>query len=578
MNKVNKDNLPFGSPFISETTPSMTDILQRIEQLSDQSPTKIRYLKSAIRSLCRLIGKPPAEVPANINWVHNRLRRVQPASHDISKKRVANIKADVLKAMVLTGCSRKRSAWMRKPSPPWQALLDLITDKHDLWKLSQFTQYCSALNIDPHDVSDEYVLEFTETLIEGTFADKPGNIAVDAVKTWNRLRTEIEVWPDIELARPPRKKEPWTTPLAEFPVTFQADVVRWLHRLSDPDPLDASGPMKPLRPATIDHRRHQIQQMASAVVLAGHDTQEVTSLAYLVELDIFKDGIRQLMSRFGDKPTEAIHGLAMGLKAIATHHVEADDDHLKEMRRICQRLNLEVTGLREKNQQRLLQLEDPHSLAKLLHLPAKLVRLSKRQGFNVHRAALLVQAALSIEILLYAPMRIKNLASLHMERHLRRLKVKRENRVQIYIPGSEVKNEKALHYELGQGSTALLDYYIQNARPVLLREPSDYLFTAQDGGPKNKTALSDLIKKVILEHTGLDINAHLFRSIAGKIHSLAAPGDFVTLSHVIGDSLKTAMKAYAQFEQKASLEHYQRSVDKARSQLLIAPKERRKRS
>ncbi|MBT8002081.1 MAG: hypothetical protein HN578_04085, partial [Rhodospirillales bacterium] len=59
MNKVNKDNLPFGSPFISETTPSMTDILQRIEQLSDQSPTKIRDLKSAIRSLCRLIGKPP---------------------------------------------------------------------------------------------------------------------------------------------------------------------------------------------------------------------------------------------------------------------------------------------------------------------------------------------------------------------------------------------------------------------------------------------------------------------------------------------------------------------------------------
>jgi hypothetical protein len=73
---------------------------------------------------------------------------------------------------------------------------------------------------------------------------------------------------------------------------------------------------------------------------------------------------------------------------------------------------------------------------------------------------------------------------------------------------------------------------------------------------------------MILEHTGLTINAHLFRSIAGKIHSLAAPGDFVTLSHVIGDSLKTAMKSYAQFEQKNSLEHYQRSVDKARSQLL----------
>ncbi len=122
----------------------------------------------------------------------------------------------------------------------------------------------------------------------------------------------------------------------------------------------------------------------------------------------------------------------------------------------------------------------------------------------------------------------------------------------------------ALDYGLGAEATSLLDIYLTKARPVLLGQPSDYLFPAMNGGFKSPTHLSRLIKETILEHTGLVIHAHLFRSIAGKIHSLANPGDFVTLAYVLNDSLKTAMKAYAQFERRSALEHYQGSVAKAR--------------
>ena len=578
MSNLGTTFIPAGNPFVDQKATTISDILNQIDKRTELTSTKKRDLKSALRSMCRLINKQPEEVPANINWVHIRLRRVQPAAHEITKKRLANIKSDVLKALALEGCSRKRSDWLRKPSPEWQSLLDKIPNKHDLWKLSQLAQYCSALEVAPDEVVDGHVIGLLETLHQETFADKPDQVAVYAAKTWNRLKDQIEGWPDIKLSRPPLKKKPWTIPLEQFPESFQADAKLWLDRLSNPDPLSSDGPLKPLRPATINHRRHQIQQIASALVSAGHAIKTINSLAYLIQIENFKDGVRQLMSRFGDKPTEAIHGLTLGLKAIAAHYVKVDEGHHNELKRICQRLNLEVDGLREKNQQRLLQLEDPNNLAKLLHLPEKLVKLSKRSGLRDHKAALMVQAALAIEILLYAPMRINNLASLDLERHIRRIKIKREDRVQIYIPPIEVKNNRALHYELGSQATALLDYYLQKARPVLLREPSDYLFPAQNGDKKINSSLSDLIKQMILEHTGLIINAHLFRSIAGKIHSLAAPGDFVTLSHVIGDSLKTAMKSYAQFEQKNSLEHYQRSVDQARSQLIPGKTKRGARS
>ena len=170
--------------------------------------------------------------------MHIRLRRVQPAAHDISKRGFTNIKADVLKALALSECSRERSAWQHKPSPEWTALLEMITDKHDLWKLSQLAQYCSAVKISPNDVADEHDTAFTEILKEETVADKPDRIAVYAVKTWNRLRKELPGWPDITLSPPPQPREPWTIPLNTFPTSFQEEVAQRFDRLKNPDPLD----------------------------------------------------------------------------------------------------------------------------------------------------------------------------------------------------------------------------------------------------------------------------------------------------------------------------------------------------
>jgi hypothetical protein len=558
----------YSSPFISQSAPSMELILERIDDLTELSATKRRDLKSAIRSFCRLIDKHPADVPANINWLHIRIRRVAPAGHNITKKRLANIKADVLKALTLTGCSRDRADWLSTPSPAWQALLNQISDKHDLWKLTQLAQYCSALDVEPTEISDDHVVGLVKMLEEETFMDKPDQVAVNAVKTWNKLRGEINGWPNIELIRPPRKREPWTIPLDQFPDPFQADANAWFHRLQNPDPLSLDGPMKPLSPETIKTRLNQLQQMATAVVKSGRPLSDITSLAVLVEIETFKAGLRYLMSRFDGKPTEAIHGLGAGIVAIAAHHVKVSDDLEKELRAILKRINLNVDGLREKNRDRLAQFDDRSNLAKLLHLPEALARKAKHANLRPHKAALLVQAAVCIEILLYAPMRIKTLASLSLERHIRFTGKGRSRVALIEVPRHEVKNNHDLFYELGPASTKLLELYIQNWRHRFIREPSPHLFPAQDGGHKRKEHLSGLIKSTVLEHTGLVVNAHLFRSIAGHIHSDAAPGDFVTLSHVLHNTLKTTMKAYAQNLHQRSIRHYQNSVDTARMQLM----------
>jgi integrase len=414
-------------------------------------------------------------------------------------------------------------------------------------------------------VADLHLLDLHRVIVEGSFQNRPEHVVSNAIKTWNRMREEIEGWPDITLSPLPPKRPRWTSPIESFPESFQGDVAAWIDRLENPDLLDATGPSKPLRPSTIAHRRFQIQETASALVLSGKPREEITELAILVDLENLKAALRWMMARFDGKPTEAIKGLAVGLQAIAAHHVQVGDDHLAEIKGIVKRLGRDAEGLREKNRQRLLQLEDPNNMAKLLHLPAALVSKSnKLAAQKPRRAALMLQAALAIEIELNTPMRVGNLASLNLERHLRPLGRGRKRTTHVHLPPAEVKNAKALDYEWGTDLTALLELYLAEARPVLLGQPSDYLFPAMDGGHKGSTHLSRLISDTIREHTGLEINAHLFRSIAGKIHSLVQPGDMATLSYVLNDSLKTVMKSYAQFERRAALEHYQQSVVEVR--------------
>ncbi|WP_413717615.1 hypothetical protein [Silicimonas sp. MF1-12-2] len=556
---------PKRSTFVSEEQLFLGDVIERLDRVDDLSPTRRRDLKSDIQAIARLVGGNLETTPANINWLHVRLRRVHPAQHGITKKRFQNIKSGALKALKLTGASRERNDWLRAPSPEWAKLLEMVADKHDRWKLTQLAQFCSALEVAPADVSDDHVRDLRTALIEESFKNKPGAVVANAVKTWNRLKDQIADWPQVHLAPPPRKKEPWTIPFEAFPVSFLEDVDRWTDRLANPDLLDGSGPPKPLRPKTIGHRRFQIRMVASALVRSGKPIDKIASLAVLVELENLRTALRWMMGRFGDKPTEAIKGVAVGLQAIARHHVQLPDEDLAEIKRIVGRLGRDADGLREKNRQRLLQLDDPANLAKLSHLPQALVtKAEKTIATRPRNAALMMQAALVVEILLNAPMRPGNLSSLNLINHMRRVQKGRRSRTLINIPAEEVKNSKALDYELGLEATALLDLYVKTARPHLLGETSDFLFPAMNGGLKASSGPSRLVKEMILEHTGLTINAHLFRSIAGKIHSLKQPGDVTTLAYVLNDSLRTAMRSYAQFERRSALMHYQASVANAR--------------
>jgi hypothetical protein len=246
------------------------------------------------------------------------------------------------------------------------------------------------------------------------FAANPDQMVRATASAWNRALAALgSNRPTLPVPKLPRRG--WTIPLSEFPAIFQAHVEGWAERLRGNDLLDDDAPPRPLRETTIAHRRFQIQEFVSAAVLAGHPREAITSLADLLQIDVYKAAVRYLMGRFGDKPTEAIVGILDGLNAIGRHYVKLPDAHFKALQRIRAKLAAEVEteGLRDKNRRRLAQFEDARNLAALLHLPALLVEQAGRMKPG-RKAAILVEKAVAIELLLMTALRIGSLTALDL--------------------------------------------------------------------------------------------------------------------------------------------------------------------
>ena len=256
--------------------------------------------------------------------------------------------------------------------------------------------------VSPEEVCDQTIADFKGRLIAETLHKEPDKVVREAVLTWNKMQSIVPDWPDQPLA-PVRKRKAWTIPLEQFPASFVSDVDLWCARLGHQDLFDADAPVKPCRPATIKHRRFQIRMMASAIVLSGVDILSVQSLADLVELDNFQRGITYMLDRQDGAVKEANFTLASAIKAIARYHVKVPEAHLDELRRLCAKMDRAADRYRKNNKDRLDQFDDDRNLALLLGLPARLAQLAQKSGPKPRSAALLLQSAVAIEILLFCP-------------------------------------------------------------------------------------------------------------------------------------------------------------------------------
>lgn len=128
---------------------------------------------------------------------------------------------------------------------------------------------------------------------------------------WQRAVRTCPEWPQIALERQ-SKRDSYSYPFEYFPASFADDVEAYLNRLSqgalldEDDDSDDFGPVKPVRPATIKTRRHQMRAAASCLVRSGVAPETITSIGVLVEVQNVKRILNFLMDRRGGQTSGGV--------------------------------------------------------------------------------------------------------------------------------------------------------------------------------------------------------------------------------------------------------------------------------
>ena len=550
---------------MSTTPPSRRDILVS-KTLADvatgisqaELPDRRRQeLKSALRTVARALGRRLEDVPADPRLLANRLAEVAPVAIGLSPGRWANVKSLMRSAMSLVvevGPSRHCSPL----SPSWAALWDRLPTRTARTRLSRFMHFASAAEIEPGAVTTETFAAF-RVYLDATLLKDPDRVYCATIDGWRAARPVIVGWPDVEIVRPNRHNL-WALPLENFPESFQRDLEAWLNRLSGHD-LMSDGPLRPVRPITRRSHAAQIRRFASAVVLSGRDITTITRLAELTTIDAFATGLTFLLKQRANKSAGVIN-IAGTLKAIARHHVGAEQHHLDQMTRIIRRIGRRQQGLTPKNRARLRPLDDPQNVCALLGLPAKLMGLVSRER-RPYKAALLAQTAVAIEILEMTLMRMRNLVALDLEKHMKRSG--RNGVLHIVIGGDETKNRDPQEFPVDPQSVALIDTYLADHRPILCDRNSSALFPGKNGGPKHANTLAEQIKGAVWTHAGLRWNPHLFRHAGAKLHLDENPGCYGIPRRVLGHrAVATTETFYSGQEMAAAVRHFDQTILKLR--------------
>jgi len=558
------ENAP-SNPFAPDR-PTLADLVVAVGADRTVSAQRRRNVASSIRSFAKAFEKSPAQFVAHPNFLRPFLKRLHPEQSRYTKSRISNIKSDL--QFALTRYAGKVSGrYMTPLSESWQAIWDQSVGDKAFYvrrSASRLMHFCSAQQISPDEINDLVAARLLEALTEESLVLNPRQRWKSILVAWNRL---VDLLPSCPLTKLsiPNDSRTYTIPIAEFPESFQEEVETVIKRWSGSDLLDEDAPEKPLAPATLQKRRTQLRELASGLVLSGWDIGSVTSIAVLVEVDTAKIILRFYLERAGGRKTSRIHGLAVILKTLARHIVGVEEHHYHQLRTLCDRVDPRRAGMTEKNRGRLRPFDDPRNVGLILNLPKKMIDRACRGDRGVEGDALRVQWAVGVEILLMAPVRLKNLAGLHIDRHIQRTRAS-DGAVHIVIPGEEVKNGEPLDYSLPRETVELLDTYLRDFRPRLCAPDNPWLFPGRSSEkPKSGHALSIQLKRFVWRETGLEVHVHLFRHLAAKLFLDQNPGQYESVRRQLGHrSMETTLRAYAGMEAAAASRHFDATILKLR--------------
>ena len=274
------------------------------------------------------------------------------------------------------------------------------------------------------------------------------------------------------------------------------------------------------------------------------------SLEDMVVFTVFKQAMEWFWARNKNITSKHISEVAWAIRCIAVKHLSCDDATAELYSEAMASLRVQHTGLSKKNEEALKQFDDPKVVQRLLNYPDDLFGLAEKA--KGQKAALLTQAAVATLILIFAPMRLKNLNGLRIDQNLNWI----NDRLNIHVPGEQVKNNMALDFALPSEPSNKVREYIDRYRSLFLPKANPYLFPGRKG-PKDQSALRNQVTNTLFKHTGIRLTPHQFRHVAAKLLLDARPGHYEVVRKLLGHkNLSTVYESYSGTETQAAINLY----------------------
>ncbi len=553
---------------VSMSPTTIADLIDRASTDATFSKTRQRDVVSALRRTAAWFGLDPDSLPAAHRPIAERFAGLHWKQLGLSRKTFQNVRANVQFAL------DRYVAPMPAPrgkglAAPWAELWHRLPAGELRYRLSRLIGFSSDRDISPEAVDDAVAAVYRDWLVNETLLEKPDAVFRAAMRAWNKAVDTVEDWPKRRLTLPSNSSG-YCLSWDDLPAAFCRDAEAWLARNANPDPLDDDAPPRPWSAATLQHRRFQLRQLASALHCAGYDISELGGLADLVALDTAKTALRFFLDRGDGETSSQIAGFVAVFAAIAEYWVKVDREHLQALKRIKTNLAYRQNGLTSRNRRRLQQFADRDNLIAFLGLPQKIFVGLKRQNRITRQQALDMQVALGIEILLMAPVRRRNLVSLDLERHILVQGRGPDARLFIDFPAATVKNRVDLTYPIPAESAKLLDFYLKRCLPVLDKHGTTWLFPgAKPGAHKAFDRFSNQFTKTIRRYTGLEMNLHLMRHFGAKLYLDRNPGAYEVVRRVLGHKrMSTTVTNYTGLDSEAAIRHFDAVILGIRNDIL----------
>jgi len=530
--------------------PSFADAMAAIEKAEDLSLTQKRHWLTSLRQMARYLDRPISLIPTRIAAIAEAVKKLHPATLGVNPKTFANHRANARAALLWFNRQQPDSGRKAPMDPRYRSLLEQVEDPYAKDVLSPFFRFLSAHGMQPDDVHDDHVEGFQAYRRETSFGKVKRSQLRALVRYWNGCAARIPAWPQITLTEPPCAK-PFAGPaLEDFPQGLRDDIDAHCERINKRHKAVSGRVFPPCKQSTIDTRRRELIAAVRAAVAAGIPLEELRSLRDLLRPDRVEILMNYYWEQNGEKPTLYTIDLASKLLALARSEdlAEVEIERLDEIRIALEQYR--STGLTEKNRRLIRQIAQSDVWREVVRLPQRLMAEARITAkTKPYRAAVTAQLAVAILILIRAPVRMQNLASIRIGINLIRPGGPGAPYMLVF-PDYDVKNGVPLEFAFDETTTALIDEYIHQHRPHLMQGfDHDWLFAGAGREHKGTKTLSEQISQRLWKELGLEITPHQFRHAAAYIMLKADPGNYELVRRVLGHrSIATTLNFYIGLE------------------------------